>query len=420
MEGGDNSDKYNADELVAPEWLNAEFLTEVLTNYEKEPRLKVLEFKITPASGKGDHYASVMFRAMVSFETGKGKFNKSLIIKTMPEQEGHKKEMLKDSPLFVTEIGMYSKVLPKFEEILRQAGDETQLCVPCVYHSLKPRQVIIFEDLVPQGYTVIRGRDGSIEEVKAGYAKLAKMQAVSFKILHENPDFLKDFKNGINSMPNVTSDPFFSTGISNMLEVLDSVPELSKYKPYLKSIEKTYLKDFLQVMEEYRSNRQPDGYYVLSHGDYHLRNMMFRYNPTNGSLEDCMLLDYQGCNVTPISADLINSIYLLMGPELRRESYKELLDFYFSTFVETLEKIGFKGELPNFVDFWRMLFRHRIIEMFCVAMLPIAFATEANDFELGELLSNNEVRKKAFFLEKYINELKYLLPRYEKLGYFKK
>ncbi|EDX14401.1 GD21208 [Drosophila simulans] len=146
-----DTEQFNADELEAPAWLNAQFITDVLRTYEKCPDLQVTDLKITPASAQGDHYASVMFRTTAEYTTSMGKFCKPLIIKTMPEQEGHKKDMLSDSHFFSTEIKAYTTALPEFERILREAGDGTKLFVPCVYHSLEPRQVIIFEDLVPQG-----------------------------------------------------------------------------------------------------------------------------------------------------------------------------------------------------------------------------------------------------------------------------
>jgi len=185
MESTENNDKFNADELEAPVWLNAQFFAEVLSRHEKAPELKVIEVKMSPASAKGDHYASIMFRGNITYTISKGKFSKSLIIKTMPEEDGHKKEMLGDSNVFETEIGMYTKVLPKFEEILRKAGDDTKLYVPCLYHSLKPRQVMIFEDLVPQGYSVIRDRELTKEEMQIALTKLAKWQAVSFHLINE-------------------------------------------------------------------------------------------------------------------------------------------------------------------------------------------------------------------------------------------
>ncbi|XP_064535665.1 uncharacterized protein LOC135426491 [Drosophila montana] len=114
--------------------------------------------------------------------------------------------MLETSNVFRTEIGMYTKVLPKFEEILREVGDNTRLCVPCIYCTLNPRKVMIFEDLVLQGYTIIRKRDATIEELKLAYLKLAKWHAVSVHKLHEQPDYLQEFKYGLFEIPNMRQD----------------------------------------------------------------------------------------------------------------------------------------------------------------------------------------------------------------------
>lgn len=186
--------QFNEDELEAPSWLNAQFLGGILAAYENCTELKVTDLKISPATAQGDHYASVMFRATAEYSTCNGKFSKPLIIKTMPEQEGHKKDMLAESHLFETEIGMYCQVLPEFERILVETGDMTKLFAPCLYHSLEPRQVMIFEDLVPLGYSVVRDRSVSLEELKAVFSKLAKWHAVSMKIIKEvDNSILEDF-----------------------------------------------------------------------------------------------------------------------------------------------------------------------------------------------------------------------------------
>ncbi|EDW34160.1 GL22094 [Drosophila persimilis] len=182
-----SNDDFNADELVASEWLNEQFVTEVLSNYEMTPELRINMLTFFPASVRGDHYASVRFRAKVEYtkRRGAGASTKSLIIKTMPEQEGHKKEMFADSYLLKTELGMYSTVLPEFERILRRAGDDTNMHGECIFHSLKPRQVMIFEDLVEIGYFVVRDRAPTFEEIRRAYLKLAKCHAVSMKILNK-------------------------------------------------------------------------------------------------------------------------------------------------------------------------------------------------------------------------------------------
>lgn len=180
-----NSD-YNDDELVPPEWLDKVFITEALRDYQAEPALKVIGVIFSPATAKGDHYASIMFRAKVRYTTPRdGELTTSLIIKTMPEAEGHKKDMIAGSPIFETEVGMYIKVLPELERILRQAGDRTKLYVDCIYHSMEPHQVLIFKDLVDMGYFVPRDRGVTETEIRRAYFKLAKWHAASLKVQNE-------------------------------------------------------------------------------------------------------------------------------------------------------------------------------------------------------------------------------------------
>ncbi|XP_068157255.1 uncharacterized protein [Drosophila tropicalis] len=421
MTENNNNDQYNADELEAPEWLNVQFITEVLSKYENEPQLEVLDLKISPASAKGDHYASVMFRASVEYKTGKGKFSKSLIVKTMPEQEGPKKDMLGDSHIFKTEIGMYTEVLPKFEKILHEVGDKTKLYVPCIYHSLEPRQVLIFEDLVPLGYTVIRDREPTIEELHCTYSKLAKWHAVSMKVQNEEPEYLKDYKHGLVEMPNFLQHPMITTGMENIVKFLKMHPKLEKYTSYFEKIKAVYLEKLGDYTAEYRRNRRDNGYYVLSHGDFHLRNMMFKHDKETGNLQDCMLVDFQICNLCPIGVDLIYSIYMLMSPKDRLNNWESILNYYFSILLETLKKIDYKGELPTVNEFWKEIHLGRYYDFFLVVtILPMMYAIKSKSHELVEVLENSEARLKCYQNQEYVDELSKLLPRYESLGYFDK
>ncbi|KAH8310213.1 hypothetical protein KR044_000008, partial [Drosophila immigrans] len=414
-----NSESFNLDELEAPSWLNAEYLKEVLSSHEKDENVEVFALKISPASGKGDHYASIMFRATVEYKNTKGKFNKSLIIKTMPEKEGHKKDMLGESHIFETEINMYTEMLPKFEEILREAGDETSLYVPCIYHSLEPRQVMIFEDLVPLGYVVIRDRDPTIEEIHGAYTKLAKWHAVSYKLNKEEPALMQKFKHSLMELPKISKDPVFSTGMDHFLKLLDSQPDLKKYKPYFEKMRPIYMQHCINTFREHRENPQEDAYYVLCHGDFHLRNMMVRHCKTSGQLEDCMLLDFQMSNVGPMPNDIIYSIYNMLSAEQRQNQRDEFIYFYFSTFIETLKKINYDGELPTLLKFREQLFRHKYLEFFLLTtFMPLIIGIVSGDYDFSEMIEDKQLRSSLYYDKNYISEVRHNLARYLHLGYF--
>ncbi|XP_034664621.1 uncharacterized protein LOC117898988 [Drosophila subobscura] len=420
MSGNTDSENFNEDELVAPEWLNAQFIAKVLSEHEQAVELKVTDLHFSPASAKGDHYASIMFRAKVEYTTRNGDSRKSLIIKTMPEQEGHKKEMLDESPIFKTETGMYSTVLPEFERILRQAGVYDKLYVDCIYHSLKPRQVMIFEDLVEMGYVVIRDREPGHEEVRSAYSKLAKFHAASMKVQQEQPTKLESYTNGLFDMPKLLKEGFIITGMTFFVDLLEKEPELRKYKKYFENIKGNPIQQLMEEWAQRRQNPQPDPYNVLCHGDFHLRNMMFKHNKETGAFEDCMLLDYQMCNISPLTVDLIYSVYMLLEPQQRWDHWEDLLKHYFSVLVDTLKKIGYKGEMPTEAGLWERFHELKNFHFFMLStFLPLTWAGRAMGTDFGDILQNDEKRRAASFLEGYIKDVKILLPRWEQCGYFK-
>ncbi|XP_033165110.1 uncharacterized protein LOC117144174 [Drosophila mauritiana] len=411
-------ESFNDDELTPPEWLNVQFMTRVLSGYEKDSNLKVTNLSFTPASAKGDHYASIMFRAKVEYTAQKGNFTKSLIIKTMIVEEGVKKDMFKDSPLFTTEIGMYTKVLPEWERILRRAKDPAKLYVECIYHSLQPHQIIIFDDLVEMGYAVVRDRFLTREEICSAYSKLAKIHAISMKFIHEQPEYLKEFKNGLCEMPGLMDSSIITGGMDPFIEMLGCYPELSKYQPHFKKISLHFKDRLRETMQEYRNNPQP-GYNVLCHADFHSRNMMFKHNKETGCFEDCMLLDYQACNVAPMAVDLMYSIYMLMGPEQRREELETLLNYYLSILLETLKNIGYQGSMPTPQGFWAEMKRHRYYEFLLLStFLPVSIGLRTHKLDLGDMMHKEKTRKTLYQLEDFIDETKSILARFQKSGYF--
>lgn len=143
-----NNDLYNEDELNPPEWLNKEFF-EKLLKCEECDNVKVkmccrqsfctfqyfiyeqvTDLELRPGTLKNDHYASVMFRAKVSYKVDSQptlEKRNSFILKVEPFADGQKKDLMSEMHTFKTEIRMYTEMLPIIERELRKYGDETIL-----------------------------------------------------------------------------------------------------------------------------------------------------------------------------------------------------------------------------------------------------------------------------------------------------
>lgn len=67
-----------------------------------------------------------MFKITVSYGTrGKIVSDRRFVLKTMPEAEGQKKDILEKSPAFKNETIMYTQTLKAMEEVLTQHGEKT-------------------------------------------------------------------------------------------------------------------------------------------------------------------------------------------------------------------------------------------------------------------------------------------------------
>ena len=69
-----------------------------------------------------------MFRAKLEYQLNNEKAiqERSLVVKSMPQLAGEKRDMLAGSSFFETEIGMYTETLPLIEQILSKHGDNTK------------------------------------------------------------------------------------------------------------------------------------------------------------------------------------------------------------------------------------------------------------------------------------------------------
>ncbi|XP_037947060.1 uncharacterized protein LOC119678997 [Teleopsis dalmanni] len=413
------SENFNDDELVAPEWLNNDFLQKVIENYEKTKDVEVSNFKLTPGTVKGDHYASVMFRANVDYNLKGSQKTKSVIIKTMPEVEGQKKELLKETHVFETEIKIYTEILPKFETVLRSIGDDTKIGPNCLHYSLHPKKCIVFEDLVPLGYAVQRDRDLEMDEIKEVMRKLAVFHAISYYLNKKEPKLFDNIQHGVMNEPSIRDNSFVTDGIEIFIEILNEVPTLRIYKKYFEVLQKDIFEKCRQTFDEFRENPQSDGIYVLCHGDFHFKNLMLKNNPINEQVEDILLLDFQFCYIGPIVNDLYNAFFMMISREQRLHHFDELLYLYYSHFKSTLNKTDFDGVVPKLSEIRAMFLKHKHFELFMLSsLLAMRYEFLKKDIDLEKMIMSKEHRKTQFMNKEFLDELHQLLPKYLHSGYF--
>ncbi|KAM7363919.1 LOW QUALITY PROTEIN: uncharacterized protein ACRADG_000640 [Cochliomyia hominivorax] len=418
---------YNEDELIAPTWINEKFLETVLRSSENEKYIKIKEFTLNPACVKGDHYASVMFRCHVIYTTDNNSHDfkqKSLIIKTLPEEEGMKREMLMSTKLFLTEIEMYKTTLPKIEKILNEYGEPTKLSADLIYYSLEPHKVIVLEDLCESDYNTIRCRYLSESEVKAVYRKLAKLHAVSYMLgLSGEHEYVTKYQDGLFSSTAIMSNDVIAKGSIKFMETLSNYPEFKVFLDKITIMQPDIISKCKNLYRSYEINNDPQDIYVLNYGDFHMKNLMFKFNKEN-QLEDLIMVDYQISCYAPSTIDLIYSQYMLLSPELRLRR-QEFMLYYFEEFLRILKKIQFKGMMPHYSDFQIAALKYRHFSIFLFStFLPIVLnfmvssASDLKDYDAAKLMENPKMMMETIYKNPdFINEIRRFMPVLLREGY---
>lgn len=88
------------------------------------------------------------------------------------------------------------------------------------------------------------------------------------------------------------------------------------------------------------------GFRVLNHGDDWLNNMMFKIDSENKTTA-VKLLDYQIAFWGSPIGDLFYFLMSSVKDEHKADSFDELVEFYHTELVESLQKLGFDGHIPT-------------------------------------------------------------------------
>lgn len=148
-----------------------------------------------------------------------------------------------------------------------------------IYQSNEPAPVIVLEDLSVQGYDVISKPPVDFEESKKIVRRLAKYHAANVFIENEQLEDYSEYNEFVFQNA-VIADLVFGQGIRGFTDVAREWEGYEKYIPGLENLKETYLESFKKI---YKKN--DNGFNVLNHGDFHIRNMLFTHNNA-GAIDD--------------------------------------------------------------------------------------------------------------------------------------
>ena len=223
---------------------------------------------------------------------------------------------------------------------------------------MEPHKVIILEDLCELGYDTVRNRFLTEDEVKAVYSKIAKLHAVSYMLGHsEDHKVVNQYRDGVFNMSTDIIKDMIENGLNNFIDMLSCYNEFEKYYEKVKLMKPKVKQACKDLYNAYKLNNGHGDIFVLNHGDFHMKNLMFKFTKKT-QLEDLILVDYQVSCFAPSSIDMLYSQYMILSPELRSRR-NEFMYYYFMEFTKVLQKINYQGEMPLFSEFQMANLKYR-------------------------------------------------------------
>lgn len=287
-----------------PQWLTKAYIEKALKDSEKDPSLKVRsiihllcdqlwnniddktisyqlsDYRIVAATKPGDNFASVALRLRASYHTKGKDISKSFIIKVEHYEEGFKKEAMADAVLFETEIAMYTKTIPEMQRLIREVDADEIIAPPISYSNLKPYKIVFIDDISPE--FIMSEKPLDFEESLLVFEKIASFHALSF-FMGEDHEPMQQYTSGfISSHLEKTSSFLVQTMMAVGRVIAQWSDQMKVAGEKLQALEPTIFKKLMKLFVK----NDLTGYNVLNHGDFHIKNILFRDQANYGKAVD--------------------------------------------------------------------------------------------------------------------------------------
>lgn len=277
-----------------PEWLSKHLMEDVLCNFFKSRDINVKCLKIMHCGGKGDSFASTMYRVGIYYfhqDTPEKSEFKSCILKTLPKN-GLAKDKLGSSNYNVQnkEMFFYQHIIPEFEEILTTIGENGKT-FPCVMDVKYDLNLIVLEDLHEKNFVMANRLIGlDMKHVKLSLKNLARMHAASVIMHEKDKNCFNNFDTGFYTRKTDAFHVFFKSCFEVLTEEIGKWTDWSKSNYYYKKLKalQPHLIEYGRKVFDLDKN----DFNCLNHGDLWTNNMLFRYNDTYNPIE-AKMIDYQ-------------------------------------------------------------------------------------------------------------------------------
>ncbi|KAL7027492.1 hypothetical protein ACKWTF_005459 [Chironomus riparius] len=381
---------------------------------------------LMPANAKNEGYMSNVYRVKIKIEIldTKERLNVDVVLKVLLAIY----EIFGKFGIFEKECLMYEDVILSLEKMwLEKTSEIIQFAPKCLKIEASPYEIIVLEDLKSIGYKMMDRKIGfTLDQTKLALTKLAKFHAVSavkYQAEGISQDCLERTKSITPEMKRPEMEKLGITLIQLYQAFIDNLRKYGNCDEYADKIscwdQNKILHYWIKVVEPMKC-----GMVVLTHGDFWLNNLMFKFNESNEAV-DVQILDFQSSYWGTPSLDLHYFLISSVHDDIKVEYYDEFIEHYHDKFVESLEKLGYDQYIPTLDDLYEdLLEKSEMVAMSMFYVLLSAKYESTQEFDLDYLTLNDE-KDPEFFDRTYGNEtykkaIQAWLPLFDERGYLDK
>lgn len=361
--------------------LSEEDHKKILYNCYKNPYIKYKRAELLPLAKNvegitGDHYKLKIFYQLDNIELHESFFVKTSIMKHNPGG----RELFRNA--YKKEIFIYNFLLKEFDKM----GLDTSFSPKC--YLCKDDEVLVLEDIAQKGFKLTdRIKFLDLEHLKSSLESLATYHGCSFlyeleksKELNRTYRLIEDrkdvFEEHVYSKKYPLSFKWIELSVDLWIRLVDELlPEDENKEEFKKRLREKELREVFHEDIGYRK--------ICGHGDLWSNNLMFKRLNTKKLKQN--LIDYQIIRYSYPSYDVFLLLYFNASKSDRDKHMEELIQHYFNTLSNVLDKKGYKVEdvLPfkEFKETIKLIKYQALLQAvscFTITLLPTDLLNEMN------------------------------------------
>lgn len=170
--------------------------------------------------------------------------------------------------------------------------------------------------------------------------------------------------------------------------------------------------------------RREDRFNVLCHGDLWSNNIMFRYSEGDGSVQECLFVDFQMGFFSSPMLDLHYFMVNSLGRKNKIEKMDLIIHLYHQNLVRSLRYLGYKKRIPSLLDLQMDFVNTGAFGLFSlITCNPVITAPASDDLTIENLANKSQestvidIKRKIYANKIFVKNLEELIPYYDMKGY---